>query len=164
KQINLHSNKYSIKQVYDSLTHTGGKVHWDKVVWNRAALPKHQFLMWLSIRSRLLTRDRLSRLGMSTETSCCLCQSGEETHLHLFSSVVLVESRNYKGSRLRRQLYGAVVSALAYRIWPARNDMLWNQNRISADSIVREVQYVVKNRIQFVGRMSSLDKEWIDAL
>ncbi|KAL2937315.1 Uncharacterized protein RDABS01_020764 [Bienertia sinuspersici] len=146
--------------------------------------------MWLSIRSRLLTRDRLSRLGMSTETSCCLCQSGEETHLHLFfqcsfsreclsrlmqwmdcrtqhndlHQLVNWIGRNYKGSRLKRQLYRAVVSALAYRIWQARNDMLWNQNRISADSIVREVRYVVKNRIQFVGRMSSFDKEWIDAL
>ncbi|KAL2894836.1 LINE-1 retrotransposable element ORF2 protein [Bienertia sinuspersici] len=190
KQIDLHSHTYSIKQVYNSLTHTGGKVHWDKVVWNRAALPKHQFLMWLSIRGRLLTRDRLSRLGMSTETTCCLCQSGEETHLHLFfqcsfsreclsrlmqwmdcrtqhndlHQLVNWIGRNYKGSRLRRYLYGAVVSALAYRIWQARNDMLWNQNRTSADSIVREVQYVVKNRIQIVGRMSSLDKEWIDGL
>ncbi|KAL2904352.1 Structure-specific endonuclease subunit slx4 [Bienertia sinuspersici] len=85
KQIDITGPKYSIKKTYEGLLQHGERQHWSKVVWCRSSLPKHQFTMWLGVRGRLLTRDRIIRLGFADITTCCFC-SEIETHSHLFFS------------------------------------------------------------------------------
>ncbi|KAL2933787.1 hypothetical protein RDABS01_016906 [Bienertia sinuspersici] len=83
-QVDLLENKYSIRKVYDILRATNPKIHWDKVIWNTAAVPKHQFLTWLAFKQRLFTKDRLAKIGILEDQACCLCNNGDESHLHLF--------------------------------------------------------------------------------
>ncbi|KAL2933431.1 Glutamyl-tRNA(Gln) amidotransferase subunit A [Bienertia sinuspersici] len=86
-----HGSSYSIKKVYELLRAAGSKVHWDKAVWRSSTIPKHQFLTWLAVKQRLLTRDRLVKLKL-----------------------------NSMERKLRRQVFCAAVGALVYTIWKAK--------------------------------------------
>ncbi|XP_074283335.1 uncharacterized protein LOC141607886 [Silene latifolia] len=60
------------------------KVPWCKVVWNRYSVPKWEFILWLIQHQRLLTLDRLKKMGMDVSEDCFLCGLDSESHLHLF--------------------------------------------------------------------------------
>ncbi|KAL2943828.1 hypothetical protein RDABS01_032175 [Bienertia sinuspersici] len=190
-QVDMTQRRYSIKKVYEVLRPTGTKVYWDKAVWCKAATPKHQFITWLGVRQRLMTRDRLIRMGLATENSCCLCNRGVESHSHLFfdcefsrncwkqilewlnakvqhyqlQQMIQWIARSCKGDRIRRQAFCAAVTAMVYALWRARNDLLWSNKPWTVDQVVDEVKFSVKNRILFVNRNSNrLNGSWFQNL
>lgn len=57
---------------------------WVDIVWNLLSIPKCSFILWLALKDRLLTRDRMLNFHMNTPASCLLC-NGVETIHHLFS-------------------------------------------------------------------------------
>ncbi|KAL2942962.1 hypothetical protein RDABS01_031310 [Bienertia sinuspersici] len=187
-QVDLQLHKYSIKKVYDMLRPTGPTIHWDKVIWNTAAIPKHQFTTWLAYKQRLLTKDRLAKMGIMEDQTCCLCRNGYESHVHLFfecdyskACMALIANwvglqvsqqqlqhltqrvaRNCKGSKLRRQVYSAIISALVYYIWRARNEKLWNNHGWTVEQVTQEIKYNVKIRLLYVNRGNkSRDNQWL---
>ncbi|XP_074278279.1 uncharacterized protein LOC141601871 [Silene latifolia] len=56
--------EYTIASGYDWLSPPMVKVNWTKFVWIKDAHPKHSFIGWLVMHERLLTRDRLKRMGI----------------------------------------------------------------------------------------------------
>ncbi|KAL2898326.1 Cytochrome c551 peroxidase [Bienertia sinuspersici] len=133
------------------------------VIWNTASVPKHQFLTWLAFKQRLLTKDRLAKIGLIEDQMCCLCSNGNESHSHLFfecdyskacmamlanwvglqaqqktlQQLVQRIARNCKGDKLRRQAYSAIINALVYFIWRARNDKMWNNHKWTVEQVVQ---------------------------
>ncbi|XP_074289196.1 uncharacterized protein LOC141614342 [Silene latifolia] len=80
---------YTIANGYDWLRQEHLlKVQWYSVVWNRYNVPKWSFTMWLQQQQRLLTLDRLTKMGMEVPTECFLCGTAPESHSHLFSECV----------------------------------------------------------------------------
>lgn len=66
---------------------TGNSQPWEHVVWHTFSVPKYSFLLWLVLKQRLLTRDRMQRFGMRVPAGdCLLCNSDLESHDHLYSS------------------------------------------------------------------------------
>lgn len=59
-------------------------VSWDKIVWNKNLVPIFSFFLWLSARLRLMTRDRLLRMGLCKNDMCILCCAAQESVNHLF--------------------------------------------------------------------------------
>ncbi|XP_056691846.1 uncharacterized protein [Spinacia oleracea] len=96
---------YSVKQVYQKLVGDRPKVHWDKLVWNRLSTPKHRFIAWLTIQSRLQTTAKLASIGISNSSSCLICGQGDETHHHhlffecSYSRQCLTELKTWLGIR-----------------------------------------------------------------
>ncbi|XP_074297843.1 uncharacterized protein LOC141628630 [Silene latifolia] len=75
---------YSVKSGYDWIRLKETKVGWSKLVWNNAALPKHCFVNWLIMRNALNTKEKLYRIGVSSDDLCCICQAGSENVTLLF--------------------------------------------------------------------------------
>nr|XP_009603551.1 uncharacterized protein LOC104098508 [Nicotiana tomentosiformis] len=48
------------------------------------ATPKAIITMWLQVRGRILTADRLKKWGMQVDGTCCFCHKKPETRDHLF--------------------------------------------------------------------------------
>jgi hypothetical protein len=67
---------------YASLRHHGSAVHWDTIVWEQWALPRHSFTLWMAILGKLRTKDRLRFIRI--DTLCVFCRQAEENHEHLF--------------------------------------------------------------------------------
>ncbi|XP_074361033.1 uncharacterized protein LOC141701249 [Apium graveolens] len=72
--------------IWYSLRSRKPQVAWFHFVWHKVKVPKAAFLLWLAIRNRLLTRDRMIRFGISTPIHCPLCLTDLESRDHLFFS------------------------------------------------------------------------------
>ncbi|XP_074289069.1 uncharacterized protein LOC141614211 [Silene latifolia] len=74
----------SISAGYHWLQAPHPPVLWYHDVWDSWVIPKQAFIGWLIHRNTMNTRSKLCKLGLSTTASCVLCETGEETHDHLF--------------------------------------------------------------------------------
>lgn len=81
-----YSTSFSSRGTWDQIREVGPLVPWSKTVWFNESIPRASFFLWLAIRKRLPTRDRLISWGMSVLENCPLCNSSQETHDHLFFS------------------------------------------------------------------------------
>ncbi|KAL0288083.1 UNVERIFIED_CONTAM: hypothetical protein Scaly_2744800 [Sesamum calycinum] len=55
---------------------------WKASIWKAFIPPKYSFILWLGLRERLATRDRLAFLH--EDPSCSLCINSKESAKHLF--------------------------------------------------------------------------------
>ncbi|GFY91886.1 hypothetical protein Acr_08g0002820 [Actinidia rufa] len=70
------------KLAYEYFRPKAIKLKWPKVIWTNYATPKHAFILWLAMKERLLTKDRLPDPGANQP--CSLCRAENETAEHLF--------------------------------------------------------------------------------
>ncbi|KAK2654980.1 hypothetical protein Ddye_008032 [Dipteronia dyeriana] len=75
---------YSAVSAMDSLRTPHPLVSWYKIVWFPQNIPSMGFILWLAIKGRLSTLDRVQRYDPQVVTTCVLCNSQTETHSHLF--------------------------------------------------------------------------------
>jgi hypothetical protein len=83
------SGIYSAKSCYKALI-TGSIVFepW-KRLWKSWAPPKCKFFLWMAIRERVWTADRLQKRGLPHPVVCPLCDQAQETVQHILTSCVL---------------------------------------------------------------------------
>ncbi|GJX65786.1 RNA-directed DNA polymerase, eukaryota, reverse transcriptase zinc-binding domain protein [Tanacetum coccineum] len=53
--------RFSVKEVWTVLRPDVPKVLWHKHVWFSQCIPRHSFILWMAIKGRLKTQDRISR-------------------------------------------------------------------------------------------------------
>ena len=78
------SKHVKISSIWNSSRVHGAQVVWFRDVWNLFSIPKCSFILWLALKNRLLTRDRMILLEIQSPADCVFC-SGEESAQHLFS-------------------------------------------------------------------------------
>ncbi|KAL2246258.1 UNVERIFIED_CONTAM: hypothetical protein Sindi_2894000 [Sesamum indicum] len=72
---------------------------WKAAIWKAYIPPKYSFILWLGLRGRLATRDRLGFL--QEEDLCSLCINTKESAKHLFFECPF---SNFVWSRIRHWL------------------------------------------------------------
>ena len=60
------------------------KVEWGNTIWFTKHIHRYSTVVWLAIRGRLNTRDRLLKFGLLIDPSCVLVGHTVEYHNHLF--------------------------------------------------------------------------------
>jgi len=78
------SVRFSSAATWHHLNHMGTRVDWAKAVWFKGRIPKHAFVTWVTMRHRLLTRDRMLSWGLPVPPDCLLCSLQAESRQHLF--------------------------------------------------------------------------------
>ena len=76
------NDRFCMKLAYDWLRSTSPKVHWSKLVWSSSFPPKTSFILWLALKAKLPTKDRI--MYMELDRKCELCGVDLESHGHLF--------------------------------------------------------------------------------
>ncbi|XP_074289358.1 uncharacterized protein LOC141614513 [Silene latifolia] len=174
---------------YDWISTPGNTVNWWKLCWNSLNVPKSSFIYWAVMLGRLLTRDRLAKMGDPTSMECYLCQGADESHGHLFfecefsrkcSDLVqqkltirlnpraLVEwnKRGRRLSILRRRMVCACYVMVVYLIWQARNKARTMFTVIHPKVIVQQAIQAIS--IRFWARNKAPIKEedisWLNSL
>ena len=64
-------DSFNVKACYEFFRNKGTKLHWTKIIWHSSILPKQSFILWLDLKGKLLTRDRMAE--HIEDTSCVLC-------------------------------------------------------------------------------------------
>nr|GME19430.1 Ribonuclease H protein [Ipomoea batatas] len=139
------NNKLHIAMVYDLLRPKFHMAVCWKVTWKPCIPRKFSFIMWLALKNRLATKDRL--IMEETESDCSLCVGNKESAHHLFfrcpfvlqvwtrirdiigfqKKTIAIRNtikwihRLHKGSR--RQDHGVAIALACsiYHIWRFRN-------------------------------------------
>lgn len=100
-----------------------------------------------------------------------MCERNEEVVWNADSRVALHQiidwlTRRRRGIKFQRLVQTAVIEAVVYMTWQARNEAFWlgKVNRI--DHTVKKIQQIVKTRTRSVlpKKVSSRDKEWFESL
>lgn len=164
---------------------------WYRFIWNRLTIPKHRFTLWLALLDRLKTRAMLFRIGIADSNTCAICGNGFETSTHLFfeckfskeflqlvmqwlgfhqtrdnmfQMLQWVGRHCKKGFRCRVVI--AALAGLVYQVWRPRNTVGWDLHGPSKQSVVQNVQFNTKHRIQnqICKKTSIVDQEWFNSL
>ncbi|GJW71500.1 RNA-directed DNA polymerase, eukaryota, reverse transcriptase zinc-binding domain protein [Tanacetum coccineum] len=171
---NQNERKYfSTNQVWFDLRNRNEKVEWHTVVWFNQFQPRHAFLLWLAIKERLTTQDRLARWNCQVNAVCSLCKKEKYSHAHLFFKCEfaeqICESLKNKLGNLRcnnelenivkmlsqvksRKCLRSVVNKLAlvavvYYIWQERNWRIFKQDERIVDQMLKTINENVTMRL-----------------
>ncbi|XP_020271599.1 uncharacterized protein LOC109846766 [Asparagus officinalis] len=165
--------KISISGVYRILLQPDQVAAWYNTVWDNISYPKHSFVTWLAIQSRLLTQDRLCGMGILAANQCVMCTNFPESCGHLFFDCqfsALVWNMvmdwlkfswrscswgyiiNWYNSRLKRKgfmekLKRMALTASIYWIWQERNFRIFQSKARQPEKIFRAIRISIFSKI-----------------
>ncbi|GJT29450.1 RNA-directed DNA polymerase, eukaryota, reverse transcriptase zinc-binding domain protein [Tanacetum coccineum] len=92
--VNGHGNmvKFNTNQVWAVVRNTGAIVQWDKLVWFSQCILRHTFILWLAIKGKLITQDKLIKWYPQKVVSCPFCSRIPDSHEHLFFQCQMVSN------------------------------------------------------------------------
>ncbi|GJR83550.1 hypothetical protein Tco_0154335 [Tanacetum coccineum] len=154
---------FSVAVVWECIRPRNTVVPWFNVVWFSEAIPRHAFLMWLVIKGKLNTQDKM--VGWNTSLICPLCESQPDSHTHLFfecsfsdqvwSRMKVLAGLSTASSSIsdvvdqivpiskRRQvrciIAKLVIAACAYFIWQERN---WRLFRLQKRTVAQVIECI----------------------
>ncbi|KAL9241975.1 hypothetical protein vseg_016025 [Gypsophila vaccaria] len=181
--------EFTVAAGYHWLRKKAPKVNWRFVCWNTLNVPKTSFIYWAWMHQKLLTKDRLNRMGVQVDNLCDICRMVPETHDHLlidcpFSRVCLrllqrylkvhfrmqdlvAWSSNGRGkTKLQRKYIGACHAALVYAIWKARNEARMNHVLPRPERIIMQIKNDIHSRFLRMNTsdISGRDTRWLASL
>ncbi|XP_026410367.1 uncharacterized protein LOC113305560 [Papaver somniferum] len=78
------SGEFVLKDTYNSLWHKEIKKTWHKLIWFPNCIPRHCFIVWVTLQRGLKTNFKLLSWGMDVDPVCRLCNLMLEDDHHLF--------------------------------------------------------------------------------
>ncbi|KAF5185846.1 hypothetical protein FRX31_024566 [Thalictrum thalictroides] len=168
-----HGGDFSVAAFYEDLTKENGTENFpSQIVWKVSVPYKVKVFMWCLIWGRLLTTDRLRRLGMIIPNRCTLCKIEEETVEHLFQTCsftklvweAFLNGVGMDGSRyqvtgeiqqwlqgwpkLNSSRWGTVVwqltpYAVLWTVWKSKNNVIFNDESLTAEKVVVRAKAII---------------------
>ncbi|KAL0287461.1 UNVERIFIED_CONTAM: hypothetical protein Sangu_2690300 [Sesamum angustifolium] len=143
------------------------KQPWKAFIWKAFIPPKYSFILWLGIRERLATRDRLAFLH--EDPTCSLCINSKESAKHLFfecpfSSYVWSHIRQWfgitrrmstllsavkwlkkgkTGSSVQNKARHLALACTVYSLWRHRNEIIFEGKAPNPDGLVISIKITV---------------------
>ena len=163
------SGFFSTSATWQVLRSPHPKVDWHRLVWFSGNIPKAAFMLWLAIRKRLGTQDRLLN---PAPTGCLFCTSSMETHEHLFfecpftaqvwrtiltkcykppptltwSELISWMVQNWKGKSLAITLNKLAFATTVYTIWRDQNSRFHTNSYSSVEYMVFTILNLIRGR------------------
>jgi hypothetical protein len=120
-----------------------------KLVWFPLAIPKQASILWLVMKERLITRDRLLSWGYKGDVKCLFCRNQLESCAHLFfecsfsyiiwkfcmarcrvanpptvwEDILQLGCSNWGSKPLKAIICRLVLGSAVYNIWCIRNEL-----------------------------------------
>ncbi|GJY65950.1 RNA-directed DNA polymerase, eukaryota, reverse transcriptase zinc-binding domain protein [Tanacetum coccineum] len=74
---------FSVKEAWRAIRDDYPKVIWYKHVWYSQCIPRHAFILWVAVKGKLKTLDRISKWIEIQSMACYLSNEYVESHNHL---------------------------------------------------------------------------------
>ena len=94
-------NRFSAKRTWEQIRNSHQACNWSKGIWFAHSTPKYSFFVWIVMRNRLQTGDKMRLWNVGIDATCILCNEDEETCDHLFF-----------GCRYTKQIWKALAEGL----------------------------------------------------
>ncbi|GJZ03831.1 hypothetical protein Tco_0537106 [Tanacetum coccineum] len=166
---------FLVSSVWHSFRPRDVKVDWVDVVWFSNCIPRYAFNLWLVIKKKLKTQDRLSSWDVngSLAMSCPLCEYQPDSHEHLFfecsffmqvwrhmrdlvglshvqpslDMIVKFLIPMAKRRKSKSVVSKLVIAASIYYIWHKRNDRLFNNSKRSVDQVLKNIMSSIRLKL-----------------
>ncbi|GJR58948.1 RNA-directed DNA polymerase, eukaryota, reverse transcriptase zinc-binding domain protein [Tanacetum coccineum] len=158
---NGNDRRFSTSIVWKDVIRENRKVSWHKTVWHPNCIPKHTFILWLAVKKRLCTQDRMAKWYPSKVFECSLCKKEPDSHDHLFfnceyaqkvwKKVCTIARMKFKvdtwanlvdelsSNQNRRNVWTVIgnlcLAAAVYYIWQERNLRLFQNSKREANDL-----------------------------
>ncbi|GKC56750.1 hypothetical protein Tco_1084348 [Tanacetum coccineum] len=155
---------FSVSMVWSTIRPMNVKVDWFEVVWFPFYIPCHAFNLWLVVKQRLKTQDKVASWEVSDSlmSVCLLCELVSDSHEHIFfeysfsqqvwnhmkayaglpnsshvfSQILLEVSPFAKRKSSRSVIAKLVLAASAYFLWQERNWRLFKNSKKTAKQVI----------------------------
>ncbi|GJZ25082.1 RNA-directed DNA polymerase, eukaryota, reverse transcriptase zinc-binding domain protein [Tanacetum coccineum] len=167
---------YSTANVWRDIRGNGAKVVWKDIVWHAHCIPKHTFILWLAVKGKLSTQDKMSKWYPNKVFECSLCQNEADSHEHLFfkceyaqrvwkkvciiarinikdeqwEEIIKAMSLRYKKKNLLGIISRLCFAAVVYYIWQERNWRLFNNCKRTELEIFEAIYDEVRARLMSI--------------
>lgn len=148
-------------------------VPWFELVWYSHNIPRMSFILWLAIRGRLSTLDRIHPYTPHAGTLCVLCCAFPETHAHLFfecayskviwshlkdmcgrpwngqrwPSFIAWASQRWKGKSPSIVVKKLCLAVAVYSIWRERNNRIFGSSHKTSIVVTRSIIDTIRSRL-----------------
>ncbi|CAA7013480.1 unnamed protein product [Microthlaspi erraticum] len=171
--------EFSSSKTWDFLHPAGPNLNWTKQLWFKERIPKYAFIMWIVMRDRLLTRDKLRSWGLEVPSVCLLYNSFPETKAHLimeciFSKEVWMAFFQNSGFVIPNSIEEVLqwtissssqskvniickllVQAIVYSLWRERNARLHTSVARPVHVLVKDIQLLLRAKLFSLDRSIS---------
>nr|GEV72418.1 reverse transcriptase zinc-binding domain-containing protein [Tanacetum cinerariifolium] len=108
-------SSFSVRHAWHSIRVRGTEVDWFKIVWSSYSIPRHVIHMWLVMRKRLLTQDRIRQRDVLNMDNINFASSKWSD---VVDWLLPIAKRNNAISIFGR----LIVAATSYFVWQERNN------------------------------------------
>ncbi|XP_076957147.1 uncharacterized protein LOC143632543 [Bidens hawaiensis] len=165
---------FSTSQAFVDICGASPEMSWHKMIWFTQNIPRHAFILWLAVKERLLTQDRLWRWERNTDNlKCAFCDSQRDSHAHLFFEcefpnriwsevkkiadlgrppAVWSECVHYLGAlptnpSIKSIIWRLLLGATVYFIWQEKNLRLFQNGKRKWEEVFELIKEEVKLRL-----------------
>jgi hypothetical protein len=157
---------YSAKACYLGMFHGSVEMAGALQVWKSRAPAKCRFFLWLALRDRCWTADRLERRGLPRPLACPFCDQAQESIVHLLLGCVLARTvwatclrwwdredrlppqgisladwlQSWRGRVVDAREYWTGVALICWCLWRHRNDVVFEGASASPHVVIRNVR------------------------
>jgi hypothetical protein len=167
------SGKYTCNETWDHIRNKRDIVSWWRLIWFPLAIPKQAFLLWLAVKNRLVTGERMASWGFQGDVLCVFCRGCIEGRDHLFfqcsfsrriwkfvldrclitfssddwEEIIARGVHDWKGKSLKSDLARLCLSSSVYAIWRERNSIRHGVNLLSEEKILSKICWEVRTQV-----------------
>ncbi|XP_074299727.1 uncharacterized protein LOC141630880 [Silene latifolia] len=179
---------YTVSKGYNFLRNREAEVQWHTLVWNKWAIPKHSFIAWVHHHGNMNTKEKLFKLGITDDSTCCICGGAVENLEHLFfacpySKIVIAAVGKWVGTpwpesnwinwrlaktghSLHLEILDATINSCLYTIWHQRNR---SRHEFTLTRPIHTARFIVDElKMRFRGRgkgvLGRREAMWLEGL
>ncbi|GJX01311.1 putative reverse transcriptase domain-containing protein [Tanacetum coccineum] len=179
--------QFSTNQVWKDIRNDGVKVKRDKLIWFSQCIPRHTFILWLAIKGKLITQDKILKWYPQKVVECPYCKTRPDSHEHLFfqcktvadiwTSVkrkarintnainweeIIKDMSNYKS---QNNVWNIIRKLSVYYVWQERNGSLFKNECRDSKVIERLIFDDVRSRLMSLranrsNAVRNAEEEW----
>ncbi|GKA25103.1 polypyrimidine tract-binding protein homolog 2 isoform X1 [Tanacetum coccineum] len=135
--------RFSVAGAWDSLWLRADVVDWYHVVWFPHYIPRHAIHIWLVIKEKLKTQDRLRQWDVWFQIRAFTGMS----YVPPWLVDVLAFLIPTKGSSVSNVISRIVLAAMTYCLWNERNSRLFKKKKSTAYQIVQLITSLVRMKL-----------------
>lgn len=139
---------------------------WMPLIWRSYIPPKFSFILWLSLRGRLYTKNKWI---VNQDRKCSLCKTSTETIEHLFFCCTFVRAvwakvrcwlginremttllsvikrikKDFRGALIKSKVVVIALASTVYFIWKMRNEATFTNKATDVSFVFSTIQYNV---------------------
>ncbi|XP_059442158.1 uncharacterized protein LOC132174537 [Corylus avellana] len=163
---------------WEALREKKEQITWWKLVWFPFAIPKHDFILWLAMKGRLVTGDRLLTWGYNGDVNCVFCRNQLESRDHLFfecsfsyrlwkfcmfrcrvdnvpivwEDILQLGLNDWGCKSLKAMLCRLVLGSVVYNIWCTRNEIKHAGHPKTEEQLLKKILWEIRTRVVGKGR------------